>query len=185
MEKNSFWIRTFRPAAIAFAVMTGSYLAYQYSSGINSAFLHQAVANISAVLLFFSIGFSVYVIYPLSFLGGGSLMERVVFSFLNPLAWATKEVFRVAQVFGLEEALYFYLNPLNLGLFFFVLGGMGLCELLCRRSSRKRGKEIKVFSLPAVAALLAGFSVAVFILAWGMGVHSFYIFQEGYKFLFR
>ncbi len=185
MQTRSFINRTFKPAAVAFAIMAASFLAYQYSSAISSPLLHQATANISAVLLFLSIGFSVFVIYPLSFFGGGSLLERFLFSLLNPVIWATKEVFRAGQVFSLPEALYFYLNPLNMGLYFFVIGGMGLCEILCRRSARKKGKDIKVLTPLAVFAFAGGFSVAVFILAWGLGVHSFYVFQEGYKALFR
>jgi len=185
MQKESFFIRTFRPTAIAFAVMAGSYLGYQYSPQISHHFLHQAVANICAVLLFLSIGFSVYVVYPLSFWGGGPLSERAAFSLLNPVIWSVKEMFRVGQVFSATEALYFFLNPLNVGLYCFVAGGMGLCEILCRRSARKRGEHVKVFTPLSLFALVGGFGLAVFILTWGLGVHSFYIFQEGYKALFR
>jgi hypothetical protein len=61
----------------------------------------------------------------------------------------------------------------------------GLMEALCRRHTRWRGTDTRsaLWRAPAVSMFLGLAGVFVF-LVWGMGVHWFYIYQEGYKALF-
>ncbi len=169
---------------IVFVVMTASYVIYNASSRIDNHILHQIIANVSAIVLFLSIGFGAFFVYPFAYFRGSGPKERVIASLINPFLWATKEVIRITVTFTLAEALYFYLNPLIVGVFAGVVFEMGLADILCRRAMKKRGEEVKVFSARAVAAAIIGLAVVGFIFAWGLGVHSFYIFIEGYKAIF-
>jgi len=183
MERKGFSKRFIVPVVIVFAVMAVSFVVYNASPRIDNHFLHQLTASVSAILLFLSIGFGVFFVYPFARFRGSGPWERIIASLVNPFLWATKEVVRVTATYTVAEALYFYLNPLVVSIFAGAVFEMGVAEILCRRAMKRRGEDVKVFSAPAAAAVI-GLGVTGFILAWGLGVHSFYIFIEGYKAIF-
>ncbi len=184
MERRSFFKRSVIPPAVLLAVMASSFLIYNNAWRIENDLLHAAITDIFAVLLFLGVGLGVFFVYPLAFFRGAGLSERVAASLVGPFAWALKEAFRVGAVFSAAEAAYFLLNPLSVGVFFGAAAEMGLCEMLCRRRLKRGGAEVQVVPVPAALALGLGLFMVVFILAWGLGVHSFYIFQAGYEALF-
>jgi len=184
MEKQSFIKRVVVPAAIVFAVMAVSFIAYNTAWHIKVEFIHKLVVNIAAVVLFLCVGFSPFAVYTMSYFRGATFRERVLATLINPAAWAIKEVVRVTATFSIGESIYFLFNPLIISLFAAVIAQVGLLEMLCRRSLKKRGENVEVFSVPSLAAIIAGLSIFVINLAWEQGVHSFYLFMEGYKLLF-
>lgn len=172
------------PVGVVGVAMAASFIIYNNAWRIDNDFLHQLLANVFAWVLFLSIGIGALLVYPMAYSRGAALGERVLAALAVPVIWAGKEVVRVADAFTWGEALYFVLNPLIIVVFCAVIAEMGFCEILCRRARKKRGEAISVVTYPALLALCGGLSIALAIFGWGFGVHSFYIFQEGYKALF-
>jgi hypothetical protein len=65
------------------------------------------------------------------------------------------------------------------------VGLMGLGETIHRHGRKKRGEALSVLSPLPVVALVSSLLGLFVILFWGLGVHWFYIYQEGYKALFQ
>jgi hypothetical protein len=61
---------------------------------------------------------------------------------------------------------------------------MGAAEILGRHRLRKGRAAKPVFSAGPVSAVVLALAWIVVMFAWGLGVHHFYIFQEGFKALF-
>jgi len=78
------------------------------------------------------------------------------------------------------EALYYYLNPVHLLLLGAVVAEMGTAEILARRRLKRHGTVRRAFTAGAVAAVVLGLGWVIFMFAWDLGVHHFYIFQEGF-----
>jgi hypothetical protein len=184
MEKRAFFSRFVVPVLVVFLLMAASFAVYSVAWKINAYVLQQVLSTVSGVILFFTIAFGTFVVYPMAYFRGASAAERIIASLINPFAWATKEVVRITMSFTLAESLYFYLSPLQVAVFFAAVAEMGLAELLCRRAAKKRGEPIAVFSIPSIAALVAGLAVVAFLFAWEQGVYAFYIFIEGFRGLF-
>lgn len=186
MEKRnhgypSFLKRFVMPVAIVFSVMAISFIIYNTSLWLKSETLHYYIATIAGVILFLSIAFGTFFVYTMAYRRGASLTERIVASCLNPFIWATKEVIRITASFTLLESIYFYFGPLQVWLFFAVISEIGLSELLCRRGFKKRGGDIKAFSIPAFVTFILGLFMVIFLFAWGEGVYYFYIFIEIFR----
>ena len=181
MEKQAFTKRFIVPAAKLCAVMTLSYAIYRLSWQIENDHIHRILSHVFAIILFVSLGFGTFYVYPTSFFRGAGSAERILISIINPFIWSTKEVFVLSGVYTLGESLYFYLSPTNVLLYSGVMAQIGLCEILCRKRLAGHGVSVKIFSVPATAALLLGLASVVLIFAWDLGVHHFYIFQEGFK----
>ena len=115
---------------------------------------------------------------------GGERGKRIVASILCPFLWATKEVFILTGVYTFFESLFFYLNPVVLFALSGAVAEMGLMELLTRARRKKAGEKIRTFSLPACFAIIIGLGYIISLFGWDLGVHHFYIFQEGFKALF-
>jgi hypothetical protein len=186
MQKASFVKRFVIPVSIVLLTMAATSAIYSYSWRINNDTLQWIIANISAVLLFVSIGFGALVIYPMAFFRGASTAERIIASLVTPLAWDIKEIVRVSEFFTYSEALYYGLNQVFLLSIFGAFAQMGLCELICRWRLGRRGEApARVFSAIPVISILLGLGAFYVILIWGVGVHFFYIYIEGYKALFH
>ncbi len=184
--KTSFVKRTVVPVSIVLFTMAATSVIYNYSWRINNVTLQWIVANVSAVLLFVSIGFGALVIYPVAFFRGAGTAERIIASLVTPIAWDIKEIVRVSQYFTYPEALYYGINQVFLLSIFGAFAQMGLCELICRWRLSKRGEgPARVFSAIPVISILLGLGAFYVILIWGVGVHFFYIYVEGYKALFH
>jgi hypothetical protein len=181
MAKKPFTHRFFFPVVHLLVVMTVSYLVFKLSRHIESHQLYHILSHVFGLMLFASLGFGTFYVYPAAYFRGATAGEMILASLANPFIWATKEVILLTGIYTLGESIYFYLNPINCLLFSGVAAQMGLCEILCRRKIRKRGETVSVLSLPAVLALVIGVFSVVLIFAWELGVNHFYIFQEGYK----
>ena len=187
MQKTSFLKRFVVPVAIVLVTMIVTsiiyfHLAWRMDSG-NA--LRPAIAFISAALLFSSIGFGTFLIYPVAFFRGAGVGERIIACLITPLVWNAKELVRVSEFFTVGETLYYGLNTAFLLSVFGVLGQMGLCELICRWRLNKRSEEpVRVFSPAPVISIVVGLVALYLCLLWGLGVHFFYIYIEGYRALF-
>lgn len=185
VPKTSYTKRIVFPAAVVLVVMALSFIVYWSAWRIDSYALHRYVSHISAAVLFISIGFGPLLIYPVAYFRGAGAGERIYASLIPPVIWFVKELIRVSEFFTPGETLYFIFNPLNIMIFIGAFGLMGLSELLCRKSMKKRtGQPEKVITfLPVFAMFMAIVCLYVFMI-WGGGVHMFYIYMEGYKALF-
>lgn len=186
MEKTSFRERFLKPVIIVLVIYVVSHLTYFYLSWqIADPALRATVALLSSSVLFISIGFGTLYIYPVAYFRGATLLERIIACLVTPVIWDIKEMVRVSELFTPGETLYYGLNTVFILSFFGALGQMGLCELVCRWRLRKRtGEPVRVFSLAPVISIVAGLAALYFCLLWGVGVHFFYIYIQGYRMLF-
>jgi hypothetical protein len=186
IEKKSFVQRFIVPSGIVLLTMIISLFVYYNAWRIDNDSLHWIVAYIFGLLLFISIGFGSLLVYPLMFFRGASGGERVLGSLITPIIWSIKELVRVSEFFTLGESLYYGLSSIFLLIFLGNLGLMGIVELICRRRIQKRiDPATRVITPLPVIAILIGLLALYIIFIWGVGVHWFYIYQEGYKALFH
>lgn len=184
MERKGFRKRFAGPVLFVCIVMCLSWAVYMLAPRIPSFALFQIIAIVSGVVLFISLGLGALYIYYVSYVRGASLTERIIGALVNPVIWMTKEVFVVGSVYAFNEALYYYLNPVHLLLLGAVVAEMGLAELLAGRKLKAARPVSRTVSVPAVAAVILGAAWVAFMFVWDLGVHHFYIFQEGFKALF-
>ncbi len=167
MKKQRFSRRFFYPVFLVFIVMSLSWGVYNLAWRLPSVTIHHLLADIFGTLLFLSVTFGACVIYPMAFLRGASLPERVLASLVNPFIWATKECIRMFASFSLSECLYYYLNPLNIWLVLGIIAQMSVIEMILRWRRKKRGEKIRVFTIPVVAAFVISIALVVGLYAWG------------------
>jgi hypothetical protein len=186
IEKRSFVQRFLIPVGIMLVTMILSLVLYYNSYAIGGKALHPLIANVFGVVLWISIGFGSLFVYPSMFFRGASGGERVLGSLITPIVWTLKELVRVSEFFTLGETLYYGLSSIFLLIFIGSLGLMGICELICRVIvKRKSAVPIKVVTPLPVLGIVFGLIAFYVIFIWGVGVHWFYIYQEGYKALFH
>lgn len=181
---KEYFSRSGKPVLILFIITSFSFILYEYSILLRPQWLHRWMAGISGFILFLCIGFGALYVYTSSCKGGAPLTERVIASYAVPFLWATKEVIRVSVAFTFLESLYFYFAPLTIGVFFGVLSEMGLAELICRKKHPGQSAQTGRSPIIPLCALIGGFSLLVFMLAWGKGEYTFYIFLRGFRALF-
>ena len=185
MERRSFRSRFVVPAGAVVLIMIASGLIYDASWRIEGEGLRSAIAFVSGIILWASIGHGTLLAYPMAFFRGASMGERMGACVLTPLTWNVKEMVRVSEFFTPGESLYYGLNSLFLLAVIGAFAQMGLCELICRWRLRREGREdIRIFSALPVVAILAGVLAFLVMSAWGQGVHWFYVYMQGYKALF-
>jgi hypothetical protein len=166
-------------------IMAASAILYNQAWRIDNDTIHQLTAYIAGLVLFASIGYGPLYVYPTAFFRGASLGERVLASLVTPLVWNLKEVVRVSEVFTWGESLYYGLNPIFLLCLSVATVQMGVCEMVCRWLRNRRIQESARIVTPAsLIAVIAGLAGVGLFIGWDMGVHWFYIYQEGYKALF-
>jgi hypothetical protein len=165
--------------------MAASTVIYNNAWRLESHLLHQALATAAWIVLALSVGVGALVLYPIAFLGGAGVAERIAACLVTPLAWNAKEIVRVSEFFPQAEALYYGLNPFFVSILFGTFAQMGLCEILIRRRLKKRGAaDIRVAPALAILAILLGIAALAVTIFWEKGVHAFYFYIEGYKALF-
>jgi hypothetical protein len=184
MDKKSFLRRSVGPALLVLIVMTCSWAVYMLSPKIPNFYAFQFFAVISGVFYFISLGFGAFYVYYVAYRGGAGPIERIVAALISPFIWMTKEVVIIASIYTLPEALYYYINPIHTLLIAAAVAEMGVADMLVRRRLRKEGAVPRALTFPAVTAVVLGAAWIVVMFAWGLGVHHFYIFQEGFKALF-
>ena len=186
MPKQSFWRRFLQPVGtvlLVWAVTSVVYLecAWRLEPGV----LRSVLAFCSAILLLLSLGFGALYIVPVTFFRGATTVERLAACLVTPLVWNLKEMVRVGEFFSFGETLYYGLNTAFLLTVFGSLGLAGLSELVCRwRLGRRTGQPVRIFSPAPLILLGMGLAAVVLLLIWGLGVHFFYIYIEGYKAIF-
>lgn len=186
MRKRNFLQRVVVPVSIVFLTVSAAYVTYFNSSAIGHEPLRHAVAFVSGIVLFFSIGLGPLVVYPMAYFRGASPGERIAASLLTQLAWIVKELFRVTEFFTLGETLYYTFNSLFLLTIIGAFALMGICEMACRWRAVRRGESrLKVITPGPVFAAVTGVVAVYVLLIWGVGVHWFYIYMEGYRALFH
>jgi len=186
MTQKSFIKRFVEPVGIMLILALLSWLAYINSGRIENDTIHQIIARVSGVILFLTLGFGTFFVYSFMYFRGASATERILGSLVTYIAWTFKELARVSEYFTFGETLYYGLSSIFLLILFGTFGQMGVCELICRKMTKKRSPDpIKVVTpLPVVAIVAALFALYI-LLIWGVGVHWFYIYMEGYKALFH
>jgi len=178
--------RVITPAMPVLATLLLSWYVYESAWRIDNAAIHQGLAFAAGILLFAAIVFGPLLVYPMANFRGAAISERILACLITPFFWNAKEVVRVAEYFTVAESLYYGLNPLFLGVLAAVLFQIGLAEMACRRRLKKRNELSAPAFSPAAAIAIALGLIAVFVFnLWGMGVHWWYVYQEGYKALFQ
>jgi hypothetical protein len=170
MQKRDFFQRILVPSSIVLLTMILSRLVYFHASA--------TVATISGVILFLSIGFGAFLIYPMSFFRGAALKERVIGCLVTPVVWNGIEIYNVSEAFTPAEALFYGVNILFLGTVAGQFLMMGICDVLCRLYTRKTGQgDAGTVSPFAVLASLSGILGIYLVLVWreGVGLHYFLI----------
>jgi hypothetical protein len=121
--------------------------------------------------------------WPMTYFRQASLFERTIASLSPVMAECCLESMRAGLVYSPGESLYYSLGQVFLFVMCVNLSLMGFCEILCRL---KAGvfRNIRIWSPgPFIAMSIAPLAAWV-MLIWEGGVHWFYLYQEGYKFLF-
>jgi len=169
---------------MVFATMIVSLVLYRQARHMDPGALKVLCSHLFAALLFMSIGFGSFLVYPLAYFRGASAGERILASLFTPAVWAAKEIVRVGEYFSFLESLYYALNSLILLTLFINVGIMGLCEILCRALDRRRGLNTRVFTFIPVLGVVLALAALYLMLIWGFGVHWFYIYMQGYRAIF-
>lgn len=177
MQKLDFFHRIVLPASIVLIAMILSRIIYFNSSS--------TVATLSGVVMFVSIGFGSFLIYPLSFVRGASLTERVIGCLATPLVWNGIEIYNVSEAFTPAEALFYGVNIVIIGAVAGQFLIMGICDVLCRLRARRQSKEtVKAVGPFSILACLSGISGIYLVLVWGEGVGLHYLLIGLYKDIF-
>lgn len=185
IKRQSFFKRFIVPVGIIVISAAASWLMYSNSSRINNDSIHRIIASLSGAVLFLALGHGTLLSYPLMYFRGASTRERILGSLVTFIAWTFKELVRVSEYFTPGETLYYGLGSIFILILLGTFGQMGACELICRTIARKRGFESgKILTPVPVIAIIAAVAALYLLLIWGVGVHWFYIYMEGYKALF-
>lgn len=177
MRNRDFSQRIVLPTSIVLVTMILSRVVYFNSSA--------AVATLSGVVMFLSIGFGAFLIYPMSFFRGANLPERVIGCLVTPFVWNGIEIYNMSEAFTPAESLFYGANIVFLG----TLAGqfliMGVCDFFCRLKERRVGqRETRAISPFGVFACLFGIVGLYFGLVWREGAGLMYLFVEIYKAIF-
>lgn len=184
MEKQCFNRRFIYPVAVVFTIMAVSMATYHFSRTIESAAVHRWVATVAGTTWFLSVAFGSFFVYAVACMRGATMAERLLAISITPLAWATKEVFRLTESHTLLECLYWYLNPLNIWLVSFMVLEAGLSDIFCRFLMKKRGSAVRVANPKSLLTVSASLIFAISCYAWGKGENVYVIFLAGYRALF-
>jgi hypothetical protein len=177
MQNRDFFQRIVVPTSIVLGAMILSRIIYFNSSA--------TVATLSGIVMFLAIGFGPFLIYPLSFVRGASLTERIIGCLLTPLVWNGIEMYNMSEAFTPAESLFYGVNILFIG----TLAGqfliMGVCDFFCRVTERRGGgRDTKTISPFGVIATLSGILGLYLVLLWQEGTGLMYLFVKIYKALF-
>ena len=184
MDKGGFAEKIIPPVLIVLAVAVLSHIGYFGSRSIANETLHQAMAALLGATYFLSVAFGVSYVFTAVLLRGGTLIEAILASAVTPMAWMTKEVFRLAQSHPVPECIYYYFNPLNFWLISLMTLQMGIGALVVRRILKKRGVDVKLVTGAPLTVIILSLTFLVGAYAWGEGENLYVIFLEGYRLIF-
>ncbi len=179
--------RALIPIAVSLGLWGGLFIASMHIPVTENPAVYRFLMNAVHVLLFSVIGFGgALIVYPMMYFRGAGLPERTIGAMVTPLAFIIKEVYRVCEFFTIGESLYYAFSSMILLLVFGQAGLLAVSEMICRYiDARKRGAHTPVVTPLPVAGIVFSLVWLYVLLIWGLGVHWFYIYQEGYKLLFR
>jgi len=182
--RRSLWQRAIKPALTLLIVVVIAIAFYNHFWRLGLPALQRIAGHLFGLTVFFSVGCGALVVYRAARFRGASPTERICACLVTPVLYTASEVLRVREFFSWGESLYFGLSPGFQLILLANFGCMGLAEMLCRLSLRRKGAVIRVVTpLPLAALLLLPVGVYVIVI-WGFGVHWFYVYQQGYKALF-
>ena len=124
------------PAAIVLATATISGFGYFASRQMESDLIRPLMAMVLGATYFFSIAFGAVYVYSTAYIRGASFGERILASAITPFVWMTKEVIVLTESYPLIQALYWYLNPLNVCLIGLMMAEMGVVTVFVRKSMK-------------------------------------------------
>jgi hypothetical protein len=185
MQRASLTTRFLFPTAIAALALLASHVIYHSSRLIYNDAIHQEVAFVAGLVYLFVLMGGSLIVYPVAFFMGARPWERVIACLVTPILWSVMEIIRVTEFFTLGESLYYGLNSQVLVFLAFASFEMGLCDMICRWWARGKGSAgTRIVTRATAGAVLCGLVVVYVIMIWGGGVHWFYLYQQGYKWLF-
>jgi hypothetical protein len=184
-QRASLTTRFLFPTAIAALALLASHVIYHSSRLIYNDAIHQEVAFVAGLVYLFVLMGGSLIVYPVAFFMGARPWERVIACLVTPILWSVMEIIRVTEFFTLGESLYYGLNSQVLVFLAFASFEMGLCDMICRWWARGKGAAgTRIVTRATAGAVLCGLVVVYVIMIWGGGVHWFYLYQQGYKWLF-
>jgi hypothetical protein len=177
--------RSIRPTLTLLTVVVIGITAYNHFWRLEIPAIQPIAAHLCGFTVFFSVGAGSLYLYPTTFFRGAGKMERIIACLVTPVLYAASEAVRVREFFTWGESLYYALSPGFQLILLGNIGCMGLAEILCRIRRRRNGETVRIGTPLPLAAFLLFFVGLWVILIWGLGVHWFYVYQEGYKALFH
>jgi hypothetical protein len=176
--------QSIKPVGLVFIVMAVSFGGYFGSRQVSHDGLHQVMALVFGTTYFLAVALGPLYVFTETTLRGVNLPVRVLAAYVNPFIWMTKEVLRLTESHPIVEALYWYLNPLNIWLISLAVFEMGIATLIARRQLRLRGEDLKVVTPAPVIIAVASLVFVISVYAWGKGENVYVLFLEGYRHLF-
>lgn len=147
--------------------------------------VYKPVMNLLAGLRFGLLLFGALILYPALTARGATPGERILGSLAGPLAYLATAILRANAFFPPGEAVYYGFNSMLFGSLFLQFALMSGADIALRWQARRRGKHTPLVRLRHLAGILIGLSAIYLALFWDGGVHWFYVYQEGFKALFR
>lgn len=177
--------RLFIAPLIAVLIWITLQLSYNLLGYIDNKSIYRTLAALNWVFLVLSTGFSVVVIYPVTYFMGFSLPKRILASYIVPLVWCLKEFIRVSGNYTAVEALYYAIfESVQLLVLISQIAVMGLCELACRWINRKKNGSGPFLTPGPIIAFVCSVIPLYFILIYENG-HVFSLkLRMFYRFLF-
>jgi hypothetical protein len=148
MSKGDFSHRVVMPVSMVLITMLLSRMVYFNSSA--------TVATLSGLVMFLSIAFGSFLIYPMTFFRGASIPERVIGCLVSPMVWNGIEMYNVGEAFTVSESLFYGLNIIFLATVASQFLIMGICDVFCRLLERRHTGEVR----KAVGLFSGSFSYA-------------------------
>ncbi len=184
MQNKTIIKRSVFPVIVVLAVAVVSMTAYFNLRSVGNDPMVQVLTKATGILYFVSVAFGTLVVFGLSYIGGASLRERILASFVVPFFWMTKEVLRLTESHPFSECLYWYLNPLNVWLITLMVLEMGIATLVARNVLKKRGQETRVATAAPIAVIVCSLIFVISVYAWGRGENVYVMFLSGYRLFF-
>ena len=179
--RTVLWGAVLAPTAVVLLLMAVGLVVHQNLWKVADPAVHRPIGQAAGIVAFVSIGFGSLLIYPIARARGAPLWIVMLACLVTPVAWNVKEMVRVLQFFTAPEALWWGLNPGFILAFVGAWGQMGLCELLLRLRRCMTGSPVRVLTFAPVLAVVLSLVALYFLLIWGGGVHTFYLYMEGYR----
>ncbi len=184
-QAESYFRRVIYPALVLLFILVVASLVFDHSWRIGIDWLHHLLATISGILLILSVVLGPLYVYPTARVRGATPKEAVLASFITPVAWYIKELYRMTGYLPFWEAMYAGLFQSYLMLFLGELGFMGMAEMGYRiYMNKKHGQKVKVLTTKPMIAIIAALAGVFVLFLWKGGVPWYMLYIEGYRALF-